>query len=147
MKSELQPCGHPVACVEGKVTRYCSMCALEAERDAALERVNAYESPRPLTGDKKGELHRRASQGDWVAKEVIALRERVRELTERRPMETAPRDGTAILLIESFGESRVIARWVDDTWASACAYSGTFYTDDDDYYHGWLPLPSAPATD
>jgi hypothetical protein len=73
-----------------------------------------------------------------------AALERVRELTEWRPMETAPRDGTAILLVESFGESRVIARWVDETWASVCAYSGTFYTDDDDFYHGWLPLPPTP---
>ena len=74
-----------------------------------------------------------------------AALERVRELTEWRPMETAPRDGTAILLVESFGESRVIARWVDETWASVCAYSGTFYTDDD-FYHSWLPLPPAPET-
>jgi len=82
-----QPCGHPVACIEGETTMHCSMCAVIAERDAALARLKAYESPRPLTGPKKGELHRRADQGDWVAKEVIALRERVRELTEWRPME------------------------------------------------------------
>lgn len=64
------------------------------KRIASLEaRIRELESPRPTCGPKKGELHRRAVQGDWVAQELVQARERIRELSEWRPMETAPRGG------------------------------------------------------
>lgn len=40
MTVDLQTCGHPVACIEGRTTLHCSMCALIAER-AALKATAA----------------------------------------------------------------------------------------------------------
>jgi hypothetical protein len=73
-----------------------------------------------------------------------AALERVRELTEWRTMESAPRDGDAILLLEYYGD-KVLAYWSTDAdaWVSASGYGSHFWADDD-YYNGWLPLPPAP---
>jgi hypothetical protein len=73
-----------------------------------------------------------------------AALERVRELTEWRPMESAPRDGDAILLLENDG-NKALAYWSPDAgaWVSASGYGSSFWADDDDY-NGWLPLPPTP---
>lgn len=66
--------------------------------------------------------------------------ERLRSLTEWRPIETAPRDGTDILIFEG---NAIIAAW----WTSANPRlsgwdAGEFMCDHPTH---WLPLPPPPG--
>lgn len=66
------------------------------------------------------------------------------------PLETAPRDGTRILLYAELGADRaenaisgwLIARWneADDYWRLSPFTDGAVI----DSVHGWLPLPPEP---
>lgn len=69
---------------------------------------------------------------------------------EWQPIETAPRDGTEILVTSEYGDVSVV-RWLHNDWQGMCdgepsiAAQGDTYTD---YHHPfcshWMPLPEPP---
>ena len=85
-------------------------------------------------------------QRDEALAKVAAIEARIRELTERRPMETAPRDGTRILLRRapefSWGGPFVVARSFD-----GIDWSSPGLSEPKDYFVGWWPLPSTEGGD
>jgi hypothetical protein len=70
-----------------------------------------------------------------------------------QPIETAPRDGTVILVYQNRKEIETIypARWLEDfdgryTWQVLCAIHGDNFLPDS-YITRWMPLPEPPKGD
>lgn len=81
----------------------------------------------------------RADDAGRIAREAAAC---IREMVEWRPIETAPRDGTPVLVIWKAYLPEVVCAvvmWDGDQWREA-----------DDIVSGpthWLPLPPAPGAE
>ena len=60
-----------------------------------------------------------------------------------QPIETAPKDGTWILVTEETGTWMEVVRWYEDEW---CSYPVTIFgfKDEPPASH-WMPLPDPPA--
>ena len=56
-------------------------------------------------------------------------------MSEWKPIETAPRDGTPVDLWHKLGFRVVETWWDDDCWSCVM--------DDDDFTH-WMPIPDPP---
>lgn len=120
------------------------IATLEAERDAALERVRELRAALIETVRALGGLAADDVSDEFLTHapgEATALRERVRELTEWRPMESAPRDGKALLL-HATGFVTVGRRFSEGAWSFMCVYGSRH--EEDSAFRGWLPLPEAP---
>lgn len=65
-----------------------------------------------------------------------AIKRRIRSLTERRPMSTAPRDGTEVVL-DAVDGGRFVCAWEGRGWQSESHVDGP-----DDAFRGWYPLPT-----
>lgn len=74
-----------------------------------------------------------------IDREMVLIA-KVRELTEWRPMETAPRDGAGILLLSNTGAINVWW-WFQNTWQTSI-YKLVAHNND---FKGWLPLPKGDA--
>ena len=102
------------------------------------------------------DLHKDAHA--YYKAENATLRARIAELTEARPMETAPKDGSLILITESDGRV-VVAAWGNsgsgggmgpDDWGVALHNDGKKITWDTKPLYfpiGWLPLPQTKEGD
>lgn len=57
------------------------------------------------------------------------------------PIETAPRDGTRILMFRyGWAESMAVGYW-DSTWSAFCPVGGSFFQG----ATHWMPLPEPPT--
>lgn len=71
-----------------------------------------------------------------IAAEQATEIERLRSLSEWRPIESAPKDGTPVLLLA--GVTKNVGWWAVDKWS----YGGGRWGNDVTH---WLPLPPAPS--
>lgn len=85
--------------------------------------------------------------GDPVLTEQISLRREaaacIREMVEWRPIETAPRDGTEVMLRTRDGLLSCSWDWTQNEWSSS--WLGIVLLPDDPTH--WLPLPPAPGAE
>jgi len=132
-----------LTCHEGDVEELITRANAELEAAEARERAKD-EHIRELE-EHYASARRVCEEAQAIARtrqdEVATLEARIRELTECRPMETAPRDGTRILLRRapefSWGGWFVMARSFDGTdWLS------TQLSEPTSHFIGWWPLPS-----
>lgn len=65
----------------------------------------------------------------------------IRELVEWRDIETAPRDGTVLLLRTGHGRC-IVGFWLNGSWDD-----GDFAAFDSEDVKFWLPLPPAPGAE
>jgi hypothetical protein len=72
------------------------------------------------------------------------LADAIRELTEWRPMETAPRDGTRVLVLTDRGGGQQFVAWWGDRvhWVDGWSHDGDILLDCE--LLGWLPLVPGP---
>jgi hypothetical protein len=98
----------------------------------------------------------------WLQKqwnECCALRAELKALrgdayTPWMPIETAPRDGTPILVCNSRHQSHapVAVRWLDEMsnpdtgWCDAATASGDALYYNAKYFDWWMPLPALPSS-
>lgn len=100
----------------------------------------------PDDGSRRGFRAAAATEGAKADTEIAALKARILELTEWRPMETAPRDGTKILLFRTLDRLVIVGFWHDghDEWIDGEYIAPIAYPD------FWLPiseLPSLPGSE
>ena len=103
----------------------------------------------PITDDNRG-----SHLATELCVEVSRMRDRITRLTAEvaelraaqtpRPMETAPRDGTQVLLELESG-IRMMGRWLKDH-GGAWELRPNYVSAKDSVFVGWLPLP-APTTE
>lgn len=68
-------------------------------------------------------------------------------MTEWRPINTAPKDGTPVLIFEGgSGDTDIVVAVYEDQWLPEYRWRGT-YGDGDAAWNPthWMPLPKAPA--
>lgn len=65
------------------------------------------------------------------------------KVTEWQPIETAPKDGSRVLLGCAQHGSVIVGRWRHDAWSSPCGYDGEDHLCASDPTN-WQPLPVAP---
>lgn len=69
-------------------------------------------------------------------------------MADWQPIETAPRDGTGVLLALEYGSKfyRYIGRWHTElkVWARDEAMSAVFPSHMQDWFSHWQPLPEPP---
>lgn len=63
-----------------------------------------------------------------------------------RPIETAPKDGTAVLIFDVPHGLIYSARFFDGEWISMSCIDGYFGCRENEASH-WMPLPEAPNKD
>ena len=75
-------------------------------------------------------------------------------MTDWQPIETAPKDGSVILLFRTKKQTRTIypARWAEALdpsypWQVLCAYHGDNFLLDDCHMTHWMSLPEPPEGD
>ena len=78
--------------------------------------------------------------------EIAALKAKIREMTEWRPMESAPKDGTKILLFRTLDRLVIVGLWHDghDEWIDGEYIAPIAHPD------FWMPiseLPSLPGSE
>jgi hypothetical protein len=107
----------------------------------------AYESWYEMAGNLRWETER-SQKDNWykIADAILAL-----QPTPWRSMESAPRDGTWIVVVSSYGMVERL-RWVDHPGISLMEPYGQFENSGgqkpwlrDDAYLGWMPCPPLPA--
>lgn len=102
---------------------------------------------REVIADKNAAIDLMRQAADQLRAEVEALRA---DAPQWRPIETAPKDGTNVLLVNRKG-NMAAGLWMDSLSGSGWYLRGgslrpdTFFND----HHGpthWMPLPAAPAS-
>lgn len=77
----------------------------------------------------------------YVASAAAEAAACIRELVEWRPIETAPRDGTVLLLRTGHGHC-IVGFWLNGSWDD-----GDFAAFDSEDVKFWLPLPPVPGAE
>jgi hypothetical protein len=135
---------------------YCTACEL-GKRRMNLDRLTEPLRHHPFT-NAMWVAHHSAMKTERAiaAAEMALLKSKLtkaeRELAEVRkdvwqPIETAPKDGTSILVVMQ-GYTPAVARWLAGMWMTA-EMEGDFEDDDLDACEWnlthWMPLPTPPA--
>lgn len=89
---------------------------------------------------------------DLTKEELIELIVREREaLSGWQPIESAPKDGTFVLINEMYSESPVVAQFESGRWWVRADYFESYgdYTmvdkESEGYFTHWQPLPTPPT--
>ena len=95
-----------------------------------------------LAAELEASIEREQEAGAEDQGTLDACREAARRLRNPwRPMSTAPKDGTQILLYDKY-RTYYAGNWSPDGWTTE--RSDLMYPDCEDY-EGWTPLPAPPA--